>query len=237
MISPPLGIIMLDTAFERPPGDVGNAASWPFPVRLKTVASASARRIVDGEDADLIDAFVTAGEALAAEGAIGLITSCGFLAIRQAELAARLSVPIATSSLLQLPMIERCLPKGRRVGVVTYDADALTDAHFSAVGANPATARIGLPAGGALRGLIERGEPYRSAELQREVLAAVRTLLDRQAGIGAILFECTNLPPFSAAVSKAFSLPVYDVLTMGAWFYQGLMPGQLHAGASRRGAA
>ena len=228
---------MLDTDFERPPGDIGNPASWPFPVLFKTVREASARRIVGGEDAGLIEAFVAAGEALAEDGAVGLTTSCGFLAIRQNGLSARLSIPIATSSLLQIPMIGRCLPKGGRVGVVTYDADALTDAHFTAAGADPATPRVGLPADGFFRGLIEGGEPYREAAMRQEVLAAVETLLKHHAGIAALVFECTNLPPFAAAVRQSFGLPVYDVLTMGGWFYRGLTNRAFEPAERQRGAA
>src|SRR6476659_3624569 len=107
---PPLGIIMLDIAIERPPGDVGHPASWPFDVVYKTVPGARARKIVDGDDAGLMDAFVAAGDELCAQGAIGLTTSCGFLASSQRELSARMKRPLATSSLLQLPMVERCLP-------------------------------------------------------------------------------------------------------------------------------
>ena len=52
---PPLGIIMLDIAIERPPGDVGHSASWPFDVVFRTVPGATARKIVNGDDADLMD--------------------------------------------------------------------------------------------------------------------------------------------------------------------------------------
>lgn len=222
-VPPPLGIIMLDTVFPRPPGDVGNAETWPFPVRFRVVGGATARRVVGGDDADLVDAFVAAGTALAAEGAVGLITSCGFLAARQAELAARLPVPLATSSLLQIPLIERCLPAGGRAGVVTYDAAALTPRHFEAVDADPETPRVGLPAGGRFHRMIEGGEPYRRAALEAELIAAVERLLASRQGIAAIVFECTNLPPFAAAVRRAFRLPVYDIVTLGRWFHAGLI--------------
>lgn len=220
---PPLGIIMLDIAIERPPGDVGHSASWPFEVITRTVPGATARKIVGGDDADLLDAFVAAGEQLRDAGAIGLITSCGFLACRQRDLSARLSLPLATSSLLQLPLIERCLPAGRRAGVVTYDAAALTDRHFIDVGADPATPRVGLPPDSTLRAHIEHGRAYDGEALSGEVHAAVAALLAQHPDIGAIVFECTNLPPFADGVSRVFGLPVYDIITLGRWFYSGLI--------------
>lgn len=220
--APPLGIIMLDTAFARPPGDVGHAASWPFPVLFETVRGATARRVVGGQDADLEDAFVRAGEALRARGAVGVITSCGFLAARQRSLAARMPLPLATSSLMQLPLIERCLPQGQRTGVVTYDSEALTPTHFVEVGADPSTPVVGLPADGALRGLIERGAAYDADALARDVLEAAGRLMAR-GDIGAVLMECTNLPPFSKTVADRFGIPVFDIITLGRWFYTGLL--------------
>ncbi|KMO29881.1 aspartate/glutamate racemase family protein [Methylobacterium aquaticum] len=223
--APPLGIIMLDTAFVRPPGDVGHAASWPVPVLFETVPGATARRIVGGQDCDLADAFVQAGERLRARGAVGVITSCGFLAARQRSLAARMPLPLATSSLMQLPLIDRCLARGKRAGVVTYDAASLTPAHFVAVGADPATPVVGLPADGALRGLIERQAAYDGDAIARDVLEAAGHLMAR-GDIGAVLMECTNLPPFSKAVADRFEVPVFDIITLGRWFHTGLVQTQ-----------
>jgi hypothetical protein len=33
--------------------------------------------------------------------------------------------------------------------------------------------------------------------------------------IGLWLFECANMPPYAAAVTRATGLPVYDALTLG----------------------
>jgi hypothetical protein len=74
-----------------------------------------------------------------------------------------------------------------------------------------------------LRAHIERGRPYDRDGLRRDVRGAVRTLLSGNPGIGAIVFECTNLPPFSEEVSREFGLPVYDIITLGRWFYSGLI--------------
>ena len=41
-----VGILMLDTIFPRVPGDVGNAATWPFPVLYHVVQGASPQRVV-----------------------------------------------------------------------------------------------------------------------------------------------------------------------------------------------
>ncbi len=152
---PALGILMLDTRFPRVPGDVGNPATWPFPVRYAVVRDASPERVVRGNARGLVDAFAAAGRALASEGAAGIITTCGFLALHQRQLAQALPVPFASSSLMQLPLLARTLPAGKRPGVITIDAAALTGRHFTAVGADPATPVVGVdPAGAFARAIL-----------------------------------------------------------------------------------
>jgi hypothetical protein len=216
-------VLMLDTDFPRPPGDVGNPASWRVPVIFARVAGASVRAAVRDDPGALIDLFAQAGNSLAAQGAVGLVTSCGFLAALQPALATRCLAPVATSSLLQIPMLRSCL-RGR-VGVVTYDADCLTEGHFLAVGADPATPVIGLPPEGAFHAMIEGGAAYDEAALRAEVVGQARVLQAANPDIAAIVLECTNLPPFSADIAAATGLPVYDVLTLGHWFYAGLTQG------------
>lgn len=218
----PLGILMLDTTFHRPVGDVGNAATWPFPVLYETVPGATARRVVVGAMDTTLEPFVAAASRLVARGAAGIITSCGFLATLQAPLAERLTVPVATSALLQLPFIARCLPHGAQVGVVTYDATALGPRHFAAVGADQATPVAGMPTDGALHRLIEHGGAYDAAAIETELLDTVTSLMNRTPWIRALLLECTNLPPFTSALRRTLGLPVFDVVTMGCWFHAGI---------------
>ncbi|MEO1309307.1 MAG: aspartate/glutamate racemase family protein, partial [Pseudomonadota bacterium] len=80
----------------------------------------------------LLPAFIEAGHALVDEGAIGITTTCGFLSLMQADLAAALPVPVLTSSLLQVGMINRLLPGGTRAGILTISASTLTEEHLRA---------------------------------------------------------------------------------------------------------
>ncbi len=93
-----LGILTLDTAFPRIPGDVGAPETFAFPVRLATVAGATVDDIVHRRHDMLLPRFVAAARQLAAEGCIGIATTCGFLARWQRELAAALNVPVLTSA-------------------------------------------------------------------------------------------------------------------------------------------
>src|SRR6478736_3262396 len=117
-----LGILMLETRFPRIPGDMGNAATWPFPVLYKVVPGASPRRVVRDKAEGLLDELLAVAEELVRLGADGITTTCGFLSLYQRDIAAHVGVPVATSSLMQIPFIERVLPPGNRVGVLTVSA-------------------------------------------------------------------------------------------------------------------
>jgi hypothetical protein len=143
-----VGILMLETHFPRIPGDIGHAATWPFPVLYKVVRGATAERVTTAKRGDrstgLLDAFIDAGRQLVRDGADGLTTSCGFLSIYQQEIAEHCGVPVAASSLMQIPLVERLLPPGKRVGVLTFAASRLSAEHLKAAGASPETPIVGM---------------------------------------------------------------------------------------------
>jgi len=220
-----LGLLMLQTAFPRPPGDVGNPASHGFPVLTRVVQGASPQRVVRQSADGLLAPFVEAALALVNEGAIGISTSCGFLTPLQAELAARLPVPVAVSSLLQVPWVERCLAPGARCGVITIDAASLTPAHLRAVGAALDTPIAGMPPQGAFcEAILGDREALDMRASQAELLETGRRLRERHPQVRAIVLECTNMPPYQAALQSALGCPVYDINSLLAWFWAGLAP-------------
>src|SRR5204862_146417 len=125
-----IGILMLDTRFERFNGDIGNARTWPFPVQYRVVRGATPNRVTRPEGPDMLDAFKAAADEMIDAGVDGITTTCGFLALYQRELADYCSVPVATSALLQVPMVARILPRGKRPAILTFSAESLTSRHL-----------------------------------------------------------------------------------------------------------
>jgi hypothetical protein len=232
MSDSPLGILMLDTRFPRIVGDIGNVQSFDFPVifrRMEGIGSADA--VTAHPDRPRVLAALEANaRALADEGAVGVSTSCGFLALYQDDLSAVSPVPVATSALLLIRQLQ-----GKRVGVITASARNLTPAHFAAVGASTDTPFVGLPEGSSFaKTFIGNGTTLDRDQVEREVVAAARDLLARHPAIDTIVFECTNLPPYKKAVQDAVNLPVFDVLDLLKSFYDGLTAA---AGGGRQAAA
>lgn len=206
---PTLGILMLQTRFPRPRGDIGHPQTFAFPVRRRVVAGATPARIVRGRDPAALAPFVEAARSLVDEGVDAITTSCGFLARWQGELQAALPVPVWTSSLLQLAG----RPPG--CGVITIEAASLGAPEFEAVGADPATPVEGITPGSPLhRTLLEDLPALDEAEAQAQVLAAARRLRARVPGLHTLVLECTNLPPYADALRRDSGCTVLDITTL-----------------------
>lgn len=215
-----LGVLMLQTRFPRPPGDIGHADTFAFAVRRLVVNGATPERIVRGRDPAALAPFVQAGQALVADGARAISTSCGFLALWQRELQAALPVPVWTSSLLKLAELQPL-----RCGVITIEAASLTPAHFTAVGADPQTPVEGITPGSPLhRTLLQDLPTLDEADAQAQVLAAAARLRARHPDLQALVLECTNLPPYAPALRQATGLPVHDITTLLAERMAPLLP-------------
>ncbi|MCH8952290.1 MAG: aspartate/glutamate racemase family protein [Proteobacteria bacterium] len=220
-----IGILMLEARFPRIQGDMGNALSWPFPVHYRVVRGASPERVVRRRAEGLLDAFIAAGRELVADGADGVTTNCGFLSLYQAELSAALAVPVAASSLMQAALIQATLPPGRRVGILTISAEALTPEHLAKAGVPEGTPVMGTEGGAELTRVILGDEPRLDVEAARaDMIEAARALTAAHPDLGAILLECTNMVPYAADVRAATGLPVHSIHNFICWFQASLVP-------------
>jgi Asp/Glu/hydantoin racemase len=231
-----LGILMLEARFPRVPGDMGNAATWPFPVLYKVVRGASPRRVVMERAAGLLDAFLDAANELVELGADGITTNCGFLSLYQADIARHVGVPVVTSCLMQAGTIASVLPQGRRVGILTVNATTLTPEHLAAGGVVAGTPVVGTEGGREFTRALIGNEPELDVEAaERDILEAGETLIARHPEVGAILLECTNMAPYARALSEHLSRPVFDIYSFITWFHAGLSPRDFgHPGSTSR---
>ncbi len=221
----PVGILMLDTQFERLNGDAGNPATWPFPVRIRKVKGASVTAVVDNGAEGLAEMFIDAGRGLIREeGVSAITTTCGFLVVHQQALADALPVPVATSSLLQIPIVDRLLPPGKRAGVLTFDKQGLKPELLAAAGARPDTPVAGLPPDGLFHRRVRDNGGSDLNALAAEVDRVTETFLAAHPEVGALVVECANLPTFSASLSDRFGIAVYDLVTMVSWVKAAVTP-------------
>lgn len=220
-----LGILMLEARFPRIPGDMGHAGTWPFPVLYHVVKDASPERVVTRKATGLLASFLDGARQLVDAGADGITTNCGFLSIYQREIAEHVQVPVATSSLMQVPFIQSILPPGKTVGILTISASSLSAEHLTAAGIHGDVPVAGTEGGKEFsQAIIGDKLTLDAAAAERDILEAGQGLVEKHPEVGAILLECTNMAPYARALGETVRRPVFDIYSFISWFHNGLAP-------------
>jgi len=213
-----IGIIILNVNIPYLPGNVGNATTFPFPVQYIKVKEASLKRLIKEQDSALIEPFINAAKALESQGVKAITGGCGFTALFQKEVAASVSVPVFLSSLIQIPFIFQILKPGQKIGIVTANKSSLTNRHFNAVGVDPEI--IPMVIAGMedkkefKQAILEEKGTLDSSKIEKELLDTIEEMTQANPDLGAILLECSDLPPYSYKVQQKTGLPVFDYITM-----------------------
>ena len=217
-----IGIILMESYMPFPPGCPGNATTFPYPVRYETVKGANMDRLVYKGDPELLQPFIDAGWKLINEGVKAVTGNCGFMVLYHDILANDFPVPTFMSSLLQLPFISRMLRPGEKIGIVTANSDTLTPRHLEIAtnGAEILVSVTGMQTQPAFYDAIHAEKGYLDFDrVEAEVVKVTGEMIEENPDIRAVLFECTDLPPYAAAVYETFGLPVYDFSTMINYVY------------------
>jgi hypothetical protein len=213
----PIGMLMLAENIPYPPGTPGNPTTFDHPVIHEIVegveiASLKALNVPDGQAA-----FIAAGQRLVDKGVTAITGNCGLMIVHQAAMAQALPVPILMSSLLQIPFIQQLIGADRAVGIIASSEGGMKEQHLvMACGGAQANLAItnmeGQPNFRAA--VVEEGGILDTDLVEPEVVAVAQGLVAERPDVGAILFECTDLCPYAAAVQNATGLPVFDVTTL-----------------------
>jgi len=220
-----IGILLLDTKFPRIPGDIGNASTFDFPVRIRMVPGATAQRIVLEGDESVLPEFVEAAKELEAAGVRALTTSCGYLTTFQEALINAVNIPVFTSSLLQVPMVSRMLSRGKKVGILTIDSSRLTDVCLKAAGiTNEPIVIMGSEKVPEFYNTYPRGALEIDPEkVERAVIEMVKKLVQKNPEVGAIVCEAINYAPYAAGVQEATGLPWFDIVDLTKLVYSAVV--------------
>jgi len=221
------GIISNDTLFPRIPGDSGNASTYPFPTVIKAVVQ-PIKRIVK-RDPDLLKQYLETIREFEKIGVKAVTTVCGFNILFQKQLTESANVPVFASSLMQLPLIQRILPKGQKIGVLTADGKAFNDHReelLACAGLEPSTP-IAIEGMEGMEGwsssILENKPTLDQEKIEEEIVEVARGMVSKDHNIGAICFECHNMPPYSRAVRDSTGRPVFDILTLVDMIYNAIV--------------
>jgi aspartate/glutamate racemase len=217
----PIGILMLETRFPRIPGEIGNATTWDFPVLYKIVKKATPDVVVRKGAAGQLEPFIRGAQELEKEGVRAITTNCGFLALFQKEMASAVSIPVFTSSLMQVPLAYVMIKPSQKVGIITIHGKSLTQKHLSCVGADKVPHVIyGTEGEEEFSRVILDDEMELDVNKSRDELVRVaKRMVSEHPEVGAIVLECTNMPPYAAALQKEVHLPIFDIYTLVMMVY------------------
>jgi len=225
-----IGICLLDRKYPLLPGNVGNPTTYNFPVRIKVLKGMWAPpspplRDSFGNYTTPMKELIKAVKELEEDGVRAITTSCGFFAASQKELAKAVNVPVFTSPLMLIPLVHRMLKPEQKVGVLTANAKALTRDYLEAVGVNESVPLVivGLEDSYFFEVVCDKKSTVDTKVWEKEVVTAAKKLVHENQNVGAIVLECSDMPPFAAAIQKATGLPVFDYICFVNMVYQAVV--------------
>lgn len=211
------GIMTLHSWLPKPPGHVGNASSYPFPVRYQVVAGADQKRMHAGDDT-LLPALIETARQLERDGCRMIGSTCGYFGHFQRQVADAVDAPVYLSSVVQVPWIRLALRKSQKIGIICGDAPHLTYSLFESCGVSKEDYErcviYGAQDEPVFSTFVHKPGHFHVNTVRNEIVGIALKMVKEHPDVGAILLECTDMPPYSAEIQARTNLPVYDSTTM-----------------------
>ncbi|MFH0372365.1 aspartate/glutamate racemase family protein [Streptococcus sp. A22] len=209
-----IGIITIDFNYVKLPGNVANATTFSFPVVYEDIVL-EIEDLFNGEE-KLLDMVIEAAKKLEKKGVRAIVGACGYFNHFQEQVRDAVAVPVYLSSVLQIPLIKMGLKPDQKIAVLVADGE----------GANASISDCIVKEIGSLESFapIRYNKPYLdNGRLKADLIAVVQELRANHPEIGAILLECSDLPPYAAALHRATGLPVFDFTTLINWVHSAVV--------------
>lgn len=220
-----VGILHLDDVwYPMVPGNVVNAWTYDFPVRLKAVKGLDTPTLHSGKP-EVFELILAAAKELEKEGCRAISAACGFFGHFHRQLAEEMDIPVGLSSLVQVPWIQSTMKSSAKIGILTANAVAISDSLLEHCGIDSSDRLViaDLRHGENFSAIMEDRGSFDNAGTRREVVSAAVKLVEENPDIGAILLECSDMPPYASAIQAVTKRPVYDFITLIKWLNQSAM--------------
>jgi hypothetical protein len=226
-----IGILQSNSRLPMAPGDIGNASTFDFPVIYRVVEEVTSERLIVQSDPTLAGPLIREARILQEHGVAAILGDCGHMLRFQEDVVQAVEIPVFLSSWLQLPFIQRILPPTKIIGVLMANSRHFRPDHlkYAGVDKNISLAVAGLQEKPAFRSAFidEEGE-LDTGTVENEIVSVAKDLCSKNPQIGAILLECSDMPPYAAAIQEAIHLPVFDFVTMVQYVYSSLARTRFH---------
>ncbi len=221
-----IGILVLDLWYPYMPGNVANASTFDFPVLLKILKGSKGKKLVSADDHPaLLDMILKAGRELEQQGVRAIVGACGYFANFQREASMSLNVPTFLSSILQVPIVLQGLKPDQKVGIICAIGPSLTPDLLGQCGVDNLSRVViaGADKGTEWQKLMKSVGHFNSYKIQQELVGLAKELVSKNPDVGAIVLECSDMPPYAWAIQNAVKLPVFDFTSLINWVYHGVV--------------
>lgn len=218
----PVGVIYIeDVWYPIMPGNVVNASTYDFPVRMVAVKNINCDELFACDD-KVGGSIKEACETLMKEGVRAISGACGFFGNYQKEMAEYCDVPVALSSLVQVPWILSTLKSSQKLAILTADKKSITDRLFDNCGiTKEMQERLvirDLAGSENFSCVIKNWGEWDNDKAREDVVSQAEIAISDNA-VGAILLECSDMPPYAAEIQARTGLPVFDFITLIKWLH------------------
>lgn len=215
-----VGILYIDNVwYPMLPGNVVNGNTFDFPVRLRAVEGLDIENLFTTRE-QVAEMVLKAAKKLVCEGCRAVSSACGFFGNYQQLVAAELDVPVAMSSLMQIHSILPLLKPDQKLGILTADLSSLSDRLLQNCGVTDRSRLVirDLRHAPEFSCILEGRGSFDNGRVEKEVVDQALACME-EADIGAILLECSDMPPYAWAVQAACGVPVFDFTTLIRWLH------------------
>ena len=227
-----VGVICLNQNMPFIPGDVQAATSFEFPIKYRVSMDGTSARILAGDER--LEGWLSeVAIALEQDGVRAISGDSGYMVTYQRAIANAVDVPVALSSLIQVPLVGSMLDAGRSVAVVCAASPPLDAKFLESSGitiSNPLVVE-GMQGDEAVVEIMfkavniaDHGEvgnsdsgpaPFDADRLADSFFQMGQKLVEENSDLGAIILECSDFPPYASAIQAgAGGVPVFDYITL-----------------------
>ena len=123
-----------------------------------------------------------------------------------------------------VPFVKRFIGENRKIGILTANSKTLSDAHLRAVGIRKEDVVIkGLEDKEVFTDFtVQNWDRVDTEKCRAELLEATEELLHENDDIGAMVLECTNMPPYTKDIQQVAGMPVFDIVTLVNFVHSGI---------------
>lgn len=221
-----VGIVYIENVnYPLIPGNVVNAYTYDFPVRMAPVKNLTNDRLFNADPTIKDDIIEAARHMVEAEGVRAICSACGFFGNYHKEVSAALDVPVAMSSLVQIPWIRTLLKPDQKIAILTANGASLNENLLHSCGVENTDNLVfkGMENTKEFAAVVDMTPCFDNEVARREVVEGAVELVNENDNVGAILLECSDMPPYAADIQAATQLPVFDFITLIKWMHNAVM--------------